>query len=269
MELTDKPQTRAGMILGTPEYMSPEQAGGRPIDYRSDLYSLGVVTYWMLSDQLPYRGKSFGELMVKQLTTAPVQLPDTNPAGEAIPPMLSGLVFHCLEREPAKRVQSAGEILETLSKLGVVGALSEPPILLKPKLPRSPWMVPGIAAAVAVVLGIAFGIWHFSGSGEDKGTEQGTIDTTPTANANPPLNPAPTGPAVAPTPAPTPPPTPVAVAPPTPPPAPTGVGQKPTEANAKPVHTRPASPVPHHHKPTHAPTPAPDDNTGMIDPFAN
>jgi serine/threonine-protein kinase len=264
MELGDKPQTRAGMILGTPEYMSPEQAGGRPIDYRSDLYSLGVVTYWMLSDQLPYRGKSFGELMVKQLTTAPMPIPETNPAGEAIPPMLSGLIFHCLEREPAKRVQSAGEMLETLTKLGVVGALYEAPILLKPKRPRSPWMLPSIAAAAVLVLGIALGIWHFSGSDEDKGsgTEQPTGET---ANAAPPLNPTPTvapsGPATAPTPT-------AALPPPVP--APTGAvppPEKPIEASAKPVHTKPAAQAGHKHKKT--PTPAPDDNTGMIDPFAN
>ena len=261
------------MILGTPEYMSPEQAGGRPIDYRSDLYSLGVVTYWMLSDQLPYRGKSFGELMVKQLTTAPVQLPATNPAGEPIPPMLSQLIFHCLEREPAKRVQSAGEMMETLGKLGVAGAVAEPPIRLRPKRPRSPWVVPGIAAATVLVLGIVLGIWHFSGQDDDKGTgpEPTSGDpANPTANANPnptgtPPGPAATGPA-APVPAPVKPPPTVTA---TPVPAPTGAATPPAEANAKPAHTKPASPnprKPHHHE---QPTPAPDDNTGMIDPFAN
>ncbi len=267
-ELGDKPQTRAGMILGTPEYMSPEQAGGRPIDYRSDLYSLGVVTYWMLSDQLPYRGKSFGELMVKQLTTAPVQLPPTNPAGEAIPPMLSQLIFHCLEREPAKRVQSAGEILETLGKLGVAGAVAEPPIRLKPKRPRSPWVLPGIAAVTVLVLGIVLGIWHFSAQDEDKGTgpEPTTGDTTAPTAAN--TNPTPTPPVTPPTPTPTTPVTTPIVQKPVP--GPTGTATPPTtEANAKPIKTKPPSTTPHKRKHNEQAAPAPDDNTGMIDPFAN
>ncbi len=169
----ERPHTRAGMILGTPEYMSPEQAAGRPVDYRSDLYSLGVVTYWMLSDQLPYRGKSFGELMVKQLTTAPQAMPDRTPGGQAIPPAFAQLVYRCLEREPQKRLQSAGEIVEALGKFGGGGAAaaragdSEPALELIPVSSGRPrWWLPAIAAAVGVVVGL-LALWYFLGGGRD------------------------------------------------------------------------------------------------------
>jgi serine/threonine protein kinase len=119
-KLSGVKQTVAGMVLGTPEYMSPEQAAGRPVDYRSDIYSLGVVMYWMLSDQLPYRAESWSELMRQQATEAPAQLLDTSAADEVIPRSLAKLIFTCLDREPAKRVQSTAEIVEVLWQVGEV-----------------------------------------------------------------------------------------------------------------------------------------------------
>ncbi|HUB08130.1 MAG TPA: serine/threonine-protein kinase [Myxococcales bacterium] len=254
VELTDKPQTRAGMILGTPEYMSPEQAGGRPIDYRSDLYSLGVVMYWMLSDQLPYRGKSFGELMVKQLTTAPLQLPELTPGGQGIPPYLSQLIYRCLEREPQKRVQSAGEIIEVLNRQASLGPEPEP-LLLQHKGSR--WVVPGIAVGAVVAVAVGLGFWYFGGSGEAK-----DAPVIPSVA----VNPAPTPPALPAIPTPTP------LAPaPAPKPAPTAVAVKSPDAPPKPVRVKPSAEPTHRHRHSNAqmPVPSSDDNTGMIDPFAN
>ncbi|MHB8418062.1 MAG: serine/threonine-protein kinase [Myxococcales bacterium] len=262
VELSDKPQTRAGMILGTPEYMSPEQAGGRPIDYRSDIYSLGVVTYWMLSDQLPYRGKSFGELMVKQLTTAPLQLPEKTPAGEPIPPFLSQLIYRCLEREPSRRVQSAGEIMEVLRRGGGIAGPGSPgsddqPILLTRKGTRPRWLVPGVAGAV-LAAAVGLGVWHFSGSGEPK-------EAVPEAAVAAPPAPVPVAP---PAPVPVPEaPRPAAAPPATPSPAPTAIAEKSAEAPPKPARPRPTANA--RKKAKHAAAPSSDDNTGMIDPFAN
>jgi serine/threonine-protein kinase len=251
----DKPKTRMGMILGTPEYMSPEQAGGRVIDYRSDLYSLGVVTYWMLSDQLPYRGKSFGELMVKQLTTAPTQLPEKTPSGEPIPPALSQLIYRCLEREPQNRIQSAGEILEALNQGGSSPKV-EAPLLLTSKTSRARWMVPALVGAALAAVGLA--VWHFSGSSETKETAAPPVAAAPAEPSAPslPLPPPPSLPAPSP-----------AAALPAPVPAPAVPAEKAAAPEAK-SHTK-ATAAGAHKKKRSSASPAPDDNTGMIDPFAN
>ena len=276
-ELTDKPQTRAGMILGTPEYMSPEQAGGRPVDYRSDIYSLGVVMYWLLSDQLPYRGNTFGELMVKQLTTPPETLPDRTPAGEPIPPVLGELVRRCLEREPQRRVQSAGEIAEALEKLTEGGGSGRAASLPAPARPRR-WLVPSLAAGIVVGLLAALGVWRLTatsapesasaagGSGE---AAQAKAQLAPEAKAPlPSALPAVAAPIAAA--APPLPPTPAAA--PVPPPAPAPAApQVPVKLSAKEPQAKPKAARPHRRKPAaeSAPSSSPDDNTGMIDPFAN
>ncbi len=125
-KLSGVKQTVAGMVLGTPEYMSPEQAAGRPVDFRSDLYSLAVVMYWMLADRLPFRVESWSELMHKQAHEVPDPLPSKSAAGEPIPPALARLVATCLDRDPAKRVQSAAEILEVLWQVGEATERAEP-----------------------------------------------------------------------------------------------------------------------------------------------
>ena len=62
-------KTAAGVMLGTPTYMSPEQASGAPVDNRTDIYSLGIILFEMLVGKTPFAFKSIGELLVKQMTT--------------------------------------------------------------------------------------------------------------------------------------------------------------------------------------------------------
>ena len=102
--------TMAGSIVGTPEYMSPEQAGGRAVDGRSDVYALGLIIYWMLSDDLPFHGSGFDKLILARLTTKPADLPEPTPAGERLPRGLSKIVLRCLERDPADRFQTMEEL---------------------------------------------------------------------------------------------------------------------------------------------------------------
>src|SRR5262249_46364952 len=116
-DLGDRPQTRVGMILGTPEYMSPEQSEGGPIDQRSDLYAVGLLLYWLLSGDLPYRAKSSGEVAGKRLTTPPTALPKLTPGGERIPAELMQLVSTLMERSPDDRIQSAAELLGHLEEI--------------------------------------------------------------------------------------------------------------------------------------------------------
>src|SRR5260370_33129966 len=103
--------TRTGAVLGTPLYMSPEQVEGKPVDHRSDLYTLGLIFYEMLTGVLPFSGDTTFQLMYQRVHEVPKRpelvIPD-------LPPYLSRICLKCLEREPANRYQSASEILVDL-----------------------------------------------------------------------------------------------------------------------------------------------------------
>jgi serine/threonine protein kinase/tetratricopeptide (TPR) repeat protein len=103
--------TRTGAVLGTPLYMSPEQVEGKPVDHRSDLYTFGLIFYEMLTGVLPFTGDTTFQLMYQRVHQQPKRpelvIPD-------LPPYLSRICLKCLEKEPAKRYQSAGEILADL-----------------------------------------------------------------------------------------------------------------------------------------------------------
>ena len=96
--------------LGTPAYMSPEQARGAPADHRADLFSLGVVLYEMLSGTSPFRRGSAAETMTAVIREEPPEL--SNPS--AWPAPLSRILRHCLEKNPAERFQTAHDLLFAL-----------------------------------------------------------------------------------------------------------------------------------------------------------
>ncbi len=110
--------TQAGMVLGTPEYLAPEQAMGKPPEARSDFYSLGVVAYRMLSGVLPFAGPSAGEFIGQHVHTAPRPLLDAAPH-LAQHPMLVALVMQCLAKAPEGRVTNATELAAALVHLGI------------------------------------------------------------------------------------------------------------------------------------------------------
>jgi predicted Ser/Thr protein kinase len=93
--------TEAGAVVGTPHYMSPEQASGaRELDGRSDLYSLGIVGYQMLSGRLPFEGETFRDVIVQHVTREPAPLAVVAPDA---PPDLAEPVMRCLAKEPSRR----------------------------------------------------------------------------------------------------------------------------------------------------------------------
>jgi eukaryotic-like serine/threonine-protein kinase len=106
--------TEPGVVLGTVGYMSPEQVQGKPLDARSDLFSLGVVLYEMLSGKLPFQRESVVETLTAILREEP---PDLAEANKNIPAALERIVLHCLEKEPGRRFQSAGDVLFDLEAL--------------------------------------------------------------------------------------------------------------------------------------------------------
>jgi serine/threonine-protein kinase len=104
--------TATGIVLGTPEFMSPEQIRGKPLDGRSDVYALGILAFEMFTGQLPFAGKSAQETMIARLRGAPAKL-------EAV-------ILKCLAIDPAERHQNMEELgfaFESVTNTGVFGRL--------------------------------------------------------------------------------------------------------------------------------------------------
>lgn len=106
--------TKTGTIIGTPEYMSPEQLDGREADERSDIYALGVIQYEMLTGQRPFKADSALSLALKHKTEVPQDPRALNPQ---IPESLGRLILKCLEKDTAKRYQRAEEIHQELADI--------------------------------------------------------------------------------------------------------------------------------------------------------
>jgi serine/threonine protein kinase len=109
-------QTAAGSVIGTPAYMSPEQAGGMVIDARSDIYSLGAIMYELFTGQPMFRGRSFGEYVRKHLTEMPVP-PHETPGGAGIDPRIEALILRCIDKDPDQRFAQIAELREALLHL--------------------------------------------------------------------------------------------------------------------------------------------------------
>jgi serine/threonine-protein kinase len=110
-----KGMTQTGLVVGTPEYMAPEQLMGEPIDHRVDLFAAGVVLYECLTGRRPHEGDTPMALVSKVLTE--VVVPPHEVAAD-IPQALSQLVARSLARDPAERPRSAAEMYEALARIG-------------------------------------------------------------------------------------------------------------------------------------------------------
>jgi serine/threonine protein kinase len=105
--------TRTGSAIGTPEYMSPEQAEGRPVDQRSDIYSLGVVLYQVLTGRVPFEAKSPTQILLAHVTQPPTPPTQINPA---IPRAVEAVVLRALAKRPEERWTTAGEMAQALAR---------------------------------------------------------------------------------------------------------------------------------------------------------
>jgi tetratricopeptide (TPR) repeat protein/predicted Ser/Thr protein kinase/TolB-like protein len=151
--LQSSSMTQTGAVMGTPDYMSPEQVKGEAADARSDLFALGVIFYQMLTGELPYTGDTPMAAMFTRTQVRAKPVRDFNPD---IPAFLSNVISRCLEISPHKRYQSAREILQDLatfqggtSQFTVAGTIHA----LRPTTTagRSRWRWAGIAAAILAV----------------------------------------------------------------------------------------------------------------------
>jgi len=100
--------TQDGTVVGTPLYMSPEQALGRPLDNRSDCFSLGVVLYELITGQLPFSGRNFAEILNNIVHSQPTAIARLN---YNVPPELERITLKCLQKIPDRRYQSARELM--------------------------------------------------------------------------------------------------------------------------------------------------------------
>jgi predicted Ser/Thr protein kinase len=107
-------QTQNGTVLGTPRYMSPEQALGKDLDHRSDIFSLGVVLYELTTSQLPFGGTKFGEILNNIVHSQPTAIARLN---YDVPPELERITLKCLQKSPDRRYQSARELMVDLRNL--------------------------------------------------------------------------------------------------------------------------------------------------------
>ncbi len=112
--ITSSSKTKTGVVLGTPSYMSPEQVAGKKVDGRSDIFSLGVVLFEMLTGHKPFRGEDMTSLMY-QIAREPHPSPRSiNPR---IPPVMEKIIDKALEKDAEKRYQKAGQMSEHLKKV--------------------------------------------------------------------------------------------------------------------------------------------------------
>jgi len=137
--------TRTGQLLGTPNYMSPEQAKGRAVDGRSDLFSLGVVLYELLTGEKPFYGESVTTVIYKVVHETPIPPRELDPT---IHPGLSSVVSKALAKSPDDRYQTCRELVDDLRNyrnLGAMAATSETAVLTPPLAGAS-----GVAAGTFV-----------------------------------------------------------------------------------------------------------------------
>lgn len=145
--------TSVGVALGTPAYMSPEQASADPhVDHRADIYSFGCLAYELLTGSSPFAGRPPQQMLAAHVTERPEPINKRRPS---LPPALATLVMRCLEKRSGDRPQSADEILATLDAVGTPSTEGMVPTqerLSAPARPAKKWLIAGAIGSVTLVL---------------------------------------------------------------------------------------------------------------------
>jgi hypothetical protein len=132
-----------GAMIGTPAYMAPEQVSGKPVDFRTDIYALGLVLYEMFTGSETFRADTAVAIALKQMQEAPTPPHDVDPN---IPVYIERAILKCLEKDPAKRFQSIAELENALRSTRITGApVGAAPLAAAAAVP----MAPGQGASLA------------------------------------------------------------------------------------------------------------------------
>lgn len=164
--VTEQPLVgKEGTIFGTPHFIAPEQALGKQVDHRADIYALGATAYRMLAGTTPYSGTTIREIILKKIKEPPPPLKSLAPA---VPDSLARLVERMMNKNPEERPQSATDLLGELEKISfelAVGGTSKygAPLGLSTEPREKPRrLLLGLTAAVLLVLaGSGFALWKF------------------------------------------------------------------------------------------------------------
>ncbi len=158
----------AGKLIGTPNYMSPEQAMGRPLDARSDVFSIGAILYELIAGHRAFDGATIDEILTKVVKIDPPMLSSWRPE---ISPVIGDIVFRALAKDPADRYQTAAQLRNDLAAFAgrPVSPATSPPgdfsaVPPRALLPRTPLHLPGTGALIATGIAIAgltltFALW--------------------------------------------------------------------------------------------------------------
>ncbi len=142
--ITTPAMTHTGMILGTAAYMSPEQALGKPVDERADIWAFGCVLYEMLTGQRAFAGQGVSETMARVLEREPdwTQLPAT------LSPTLRTYIERCLQKDPRQRIQAVGDV-----RLALEGAFETAGSQTPAPVGAAPWRRLALVGAMAMIAG--------------------------------------------------------------------------------------------------------------------
>lgn len=148
--------TESGMMVGTPEYMSPEQAMGEEVDFRSDIYALGIILYELATGMVPFKGDTAVSVALKHKTEKP---PEPKTLNAHIPDELNRLILKCLKKDKKKRFQNVGEVLSEIIAIEKGRPSTDkvipdkPPSDVIPRKRYSYFLLPAIIIILAALIG--------------------------------------------------------------------------------------------------------------------
>lgn len=165
--LADAELTQAGSVLGTPDYLSPEQARGEVVDGRADIYALGLILYRMLANELPFSGGTYEEVIAQHTAGHPRDISRT---GVNVPRWLRRVISQCLQRDPADRYDDAVALARDLEQRD------------SRWMPRRIVRTAALVVATSITIGLVAAAWWLAGeqrAGETIAEERQTVVVLP------------------------------------------------------------------------------------------